>query len=145
MKPGKNKQLLCAVATAAMVSLPAVPLWAQTTHTSDSVRSEKNVRNDHMVASDKLQGATVVDNHNNDVGKIKEIFLDPQTGKIQRADIDFSTRTGKTYSVTWNQIHVTQKDNGDIIAKVDESVVRRVQEARQDNNRRDNNQRSSTR
>ena len=147
MQHNKGKQLLYAVAAAAMISAPAAPLWAQTSHTTNSARSEKNVHNDNMIPSDKIQGATVVDNHNKDVGKIKEIYLDPKTGKVQRADVDFSTGTGDTYSVTWNQLHLNRKDNGDIVARVDESVVKRVQAANtsHNNNRNDNNQRSSAR
>jgi sporulation protein YlmC with PRC-barrel domain len=141
MEQRKGRELFCAVATAAILSFSTAPVWAQTSHTSNS-RSEKGVRNDNMIPSDKLQGATVVDNQNKDVGKIKEIFLDPKTGKIQRADVDFSTGTGDTYSVTWNQLHVTQKDNGDVVAKIDESVVKKVQQA---NNNHNNNNRSSTR
>jgi len=145
MKEGQSKQFLYGVATAAILTFSVAPAWAQTSHTSNSDRSTKSVSNDHMVSADKLQGATVVDNQNKNVGKIKQIYLDPQSGKIQRADIDFSTGTGDTYSVTWNQLHVTRKDNGDIIARVDESVVRKVQQAANRNNNNTSNQRSSSR
>ena len=141
MNQSPTRQFFYAAATAAILSLSTTPVFAaDTSHTSNS-RSAKNVQNEHMISADKLQGATVFDNHDKDVGKIKTIFLDAKTGKIQRADVDFSTGTGKTYSVPWSQLHVSQKDNGDIVAKVDESVIRRVQEAKDNNN----NQRSSTR
>src|ERR1051325_3177285 len=128
-----TRRFFYAAATAAILSLSTTPVWAADTHTSNS-RSTNHVQNEHMISADKLQGATVYDNQNKDIGKIKTLFLDAKTGRIQRADVDFTTGTNKTYSVPWSQIHVSQKDNGDIVAKIDESVVRKVQEAKQDNN-----------
>ena len=140
-----SKQFLCAVATAAVVSFPTAPLWAQISETSKSAKSTNAAHNDRMISADKLQGAKVVDNQNKDVGKIKQIFVDPQSGRVQRADVDFSTGTGDTYSVTWKELHVTRNDNGDVVAKIDQSVIRRVQQANDRDKNRDNNQRSSSR
>jgi len=91
------------------------------------------VQSDRLISTDKVAGASVVDNQNKDVGDIESIFVDPQSGKIQRVDIDFNTGTGKTYSVKWDDLNVTQKDNGDVVARVDQSVIRRVKKAEQNN------------
>jgi sporulation protein YlmC with PRC-barrel domain len=85
-----------------------------------------------LVAASALEGTRVVDKRNREIGSITNLFIDPQSGKIARAAIEFNKQTfgGQKYSVTWDQLSVTRQD-GKLVVTLDESVLDRVQSAAQ--------------
>jgi sporulation protein YlmC with PRC-barrel domain len=81
-----------------------------------------------MIAAADLTGKKVVDSNNREIGTIENIFIDPQSGRVQRADIDFSVGTNQTYSVKWDDLKI-RRQGREMVISLDQSVVQRVQQA----------------
>lgn len=72
-----------------------------------------------------------MDANNREVGTITNLFIDPQSGRVQRADIDFNSSmfgANHKYSVAWDKLNVRQQGR-DVVVSLDESIVKRVQQA----------------
>ena len=123
-------KIFWALAVASVMSLGMAPAWAQQNQQSKS--QNKAAAADGLIAASALEGTRVVDKRNREIGSISNIFIDPQTGKIARAGIEFNKETfgGQKYSVTWEQMSVKRQD-GKIVVALDESVLDRVQSAAQ--------------
>jgi sporulation protein YlmC with PRC-barrel domain len=81
-----------------------------------------------MISANDLRGHKVVDAHNREIGTIQNVFIDPKSGQIQRADVNFSVGAGDTYSVKWDELQV-KRQGQDLVIALDESVVQRVEQA----------------
>jgi sporulation protein YlmC with PRC-barrel domain len=133
-KPNKTKKhVISAVAVAGILSLGAAPAWAQRSNQESQTKQdagENSGMKDGMITAGSLEGSKVVDKRNREVGSISNLFIDPQSGKIVRAGIDFNKETfgGEKYSVTWDQMSIKRDGNKWVVA-VDESVLDRVHEA----------------
>lgn len=132
----RNKHIVSTVAVAGVLSLGIAPVWAQQSSQSKSQQSKESSASrqqskiaDGMIAANALQGHKVLDSNNREVGTIENLFIDPQSGRIQRADIDFSIGSNETYSVKWDQLKVRQQGQ-DVAITLDQSIVQRVQQAR---------------
>jgi sporulation protein YlmC with PRC-barrel domain len=127
----RNKHIVSTVAVAGVLSLGIAPAWAlQSSQSKQSSASRQQSKlADGMIAANALQGHQVLDSNNREIGTIENLFIDPQTGRIQRADIDFSIGSNETYSVKWDQLKVRQQGQ-DVAITLDQSVVQRVQQAR---------------
>jgi sporulation protein YlmC with PRC-barrel domain len=123
------------IALTGVLSLGAAPVWAQQSNKSaQKSESRQQNMNSGLIAAEDLKGHRVVDSQNKEVGKIQNLFIDPNTGKVQRADIDFSIGNNETYSVTWDKLKVKEqaKEKGkekQIVVTVDDSIVKRMQQA----------------
>jgi hypothetical protein len=112
-----------AVAVASVLSLGLTPVLA---NQSQSNRSQQQSSTDNMMTPGALKGTRVVDSQNREIGTISNIFIDPQSGKIARADIDFNLPgADREYSVSWDKLSM-QRKNGDMVAKLDQAIVDRV-------------------
>jgi sporulation protein YlmC with PRC-barrel domain len=141
-KQGK-KNVVSAVAAAAILSLGSAPAWAQNDQISQQKGSQSRQSSgasDMLISASALQDARVIDQQNREIGKITNLFVDPQNGRITRADIDFNSGmfgSGRKYSVAWDQLSV-KRQNGDMVVALDQSIVQRVQQAQtNDTGRRD--------
>jgi sporulation protein YlmC with PRC-barrel domain len=123
-------KIFWALAVVSVMSLGMAPAWAQQNQQSKS--QNKAAAADGLIAASALEGTRVVDKRNREIGSISNIFIDPQTGKMARAGIEFNKETfgGQKYSVTWEQMSVKRQD-GKIVVALDESVLDRVQSAAQ--------------
>jgi sporulation protein YlmC with PRC-barrel domain len=81
-----------------------------------------------LISAEQLKGKKVMDAQNRNVGEITNLFVDPKSGRIQRADIDFDIGPAHKYSVSWDKLKVRQQGN-DMVVTLDESIVKRVQQA----------------
>jgi len=133
-------RIASAIAVAGVLSVGTSPLWAQSSRSNSSQRQSSESRAEShiskgLIAAEDLKGHEVVDAQNKKVGEIENLFIDMKTGKVERADIDFSIGDGSTHSVTWDKLKVKEqaKKNGEekqMVVTLDESVVKRMQEAR---------------
>jgi sporulation protein YlmC with PRC-barrel domain len=131
---GNQRVAASAVALAGALSLGVVPVWAQQSgqstqrQRSQMSQSRQSASSQGMISASDLRGHKVVDANNREVGTIENVFIDPQSGRMQRVDIDFSVGTKDTYSVGWDELKIKQQGR-DLVIAVDESVVRRVEQA----------------
>ncbi len=131
---GFQKNNLAPVFTlAAVLSLGAAPVWAQqaTQKSSPSSQTRPQFKGDGMITATDLQDHKVLDTQNREVGTITNLFIDPQSGRIQRADIEFSRSVfsgDHKYSVAWEKLNVREQGN-DVVVRLDESIIKRVQQA----------------
>jgi sporulation protein YlmC with PRC-barrel domain len=123
-----KQQIVSTVAVAGMLSLGIAPAWAQQRGESSSSRQSATAAADGMIAANDLRGHTVLDSNNREIGTIEDLFIDLQSGRVQRADIDFSIGTDETYSVKWDQLKVKSQGK-DLVISLDPAVVQRVQQA----------------
>lgn len=141
MRQGHNhhKKTLSAVAVAGVMALGIAPVWAQqSSEQQQRARQEQSQRSrSGLITADRLKDSRVVDQQNREIGEITNLFVDPQSGRITRADINFSggtLGTGETYSVSWDQLSFKREGN-EMVATVDQSVVQRVQQAQRGDSR----------
>lgn len=124
----RNTKIVSVIAVAGMMSLGAAPSWAQTSSRSDRQAQQQS---SGLLSAEAIKDTKVMDSQNREIGELNNIFIDPKSGKISRADIAFSGDVigdGKTYSVAWDQL--TVKQQGDKITMIlDQSVVDRVAQA----------------
>jgi|GEM_PF-1463526 len=136
-KQNRRKNVVSVVAVAGVMALGATPLWAQQwgqSQQSGRQQSAQNeTRSDALVTANTLKESPVVDAQNHKIGEMTNLFIDPQTGKIARADIEFSGEAfgkEKKHSVSWEQLSVKRQGDGFVVA-LDQSVIDRVQVANQ--------------
>ena len=142
-RKNQNKKAISAVAVAGVMALGLTPVWAQQSGSSDRQeqqrgRQEQSQRSGDLISADRLKNSRVVDQQNREIGELSNLFIDPKSGRITRADIDFNSGvfgTGETYSVSWDQLSVSRQGDEMIVA-VDQSVVQRVQQASERADRR---------
>jgi sporulation protein YlmC with PRC-barrel domain len=126
-----QKSIVPVIAVAGALSLGAAPAWAQQQGNRATQSQQGAVMSEKLISAETLRDQKVVDNQNRDIGTITALFVDPQSGRIQRTNIEFSTSlfgSDHKYSVDWNKLKVNRKGN-DVVVTLDESVVRRVQQA----------------
>jgi sporulation protein YlmC with PRC-barrel domain len=142
-KRRNRKNIASVVAVAGILSLGTAPAWAQQSNQGKATQSNqisqqqsKQSRQqdkiaDNLIAAENLQDHRVVDANNREVGTITNLFIDPQSGRVQRADIDFNSSmfgADHKYSVAWDKLKVKQQGQ-DVVVSLDESIVKRVQQA----------------
>ena len=96
-----RKNLASAVAVAGILSLGTAPAWAQQSKQGKPTQSKQSSQSqprqqsnkiaENLIPASTLQDQEVVDAKNREIGTITNLFVDPQSGRIQRADIEFST------------------------------------------------------
>jgi sporulation protein YlmC with PRC-barrel domain len=129
----QKKNLAPVIAVAGVLSLGAAPLWAQQAaqKNSPSSQTRPQFKGAGMITATDLQDHKVLDTENREVGTITNLFIDPQSGRIQRADIEFSRSVfggDHKYSVAWEKLNVREQGN-DVVVRLDESIIKRVQQA----------------
>ena len=142
-KADRQRRVASAIVVAGALSLGAALVSAQQTNPSkqrasqgsQSSQSQRASISQNLIAAENFRDQRVVDAQNRDVGTITELYIDPQSGRVQRADIEFSTSMfgpDHKYSVEWNKLKVKQQGNNnkDMVVMLDESIVRRVQQAK---------------
>jgi sporulation protein YlmC with PRC-barrel domain len=140
-KPERNKHVVSAIAVAGILSLGTAPVWAQQDSQSRQQGSQSRQQagaTDTMIASSALEDSQVLDQQNREVGKISNLYIDPKSGRVMRADIEFDSGlfgTGQRYSVAWDQLSV-KRQNGEIVVALDQSVIQRVEKARNETSTR---------
>jgi sporulation protein YlmC with PRC-barrel domain len=124
---------------AGILSLGTAPAWAQQSgqdkaapsKQSSQARQQSNKIAENLIPASTLQDQEVVDAKNREIGTITNLFVDPQSGRIQRADIEFSTSLfgpDHKYSVEWDKLNV-KRQGQEVVVTMDESIVKRVQQA----------------
>jgi sporulation protein YlmC with PRC-barrel domain len=130
-----RKSLASVIAVAGILSLGTTPAWAQQ-------NSQKAMQNkpgsqsqdkmaDNLINANELEDHKVVDAQNREVGTITNLFIDAQSGKVQRADIEFSSSVfggDHKYSIAWDKLKVKEQGK-DVVVTLDESIVQRVRQA----------------
>ena len=135
-KNRKQKNVFSAVAVAGILSLGVSPGMAAA-QSSGSQSGQQNQhaqqqRADALITAESLRDAQVIDHQNREIGSVNNLFIDPESGRIARADIDFNGGlfgAGQRYSVQWDDVNV-QRRNGELVLMVDQSIVQRVEQAR---------------
>ena len=140
-----QNKLVPVIAVAGALSLGAAPVWAQESdgrsQSGQSAQQSQSGRNSqaqqrpgmsqNLISAETFRDQKVVDAQNREIGTITGLFIDPQSGRVQRANIEFSTSmfgADHKYSVDWNKLKVNRQGN-EVVVRMDESVVRRVQQA----------------
>jgi sporulation protein YlmC with PRC-barrel domain len=121
----RHKSVVAAVATASVLSLGFTPVFAQQKQESPE---HQKANMDKLLSADSLKGTRVMDRQNRQLGTISDIFIDPATGKIQRADIDFnreSVGADREYSVAWDKVSLN-REGDEVVATLDRSIVDRL-------------------
>jgi sporulation protein YlmC with PRC-barrel domain len=145
-KRRNRKNIASVVAMAGILSLGTAPAWAQQSTQNKGQQSSPNKATqskqgspsrqqakmaDNLIAVNELQDQRVLDAQNREVGTITNVFIDTQSGKVERADIEFSTSlfgADHKYSVAWDKLKVREQGQ-DVVVTLDESIVKRVQQA----------------
>jgi sporulation protein YlmC with PRC-barrel domain len=137
-KRRNRKNIASVVAVAGILSLGTAPAWAQQSGQNKAPQSKQGSQSrqqgkmaDNLIAANELQDHKVLDAQNREVGTITNVFIDTQSGKVQRADIEFSTSIfggDHKYSVAWDKLKVKEQGQ-DVVVTLDESIVKRVQQA----------------
>lgn len=142
-KRRNRKNMASIVAVAGILSLGTAPAWAQQSKEGKATESKQSSQQqskqsrqqdkiaDNLITAENLQDHRVVDANNREVGTITNLFIDPQSGRVQRADIDFNSSmfgADHKYSVAWDKLKVRQQGQ-DVVVSLDESIVKRVQQA----------------
>ena len=142
-KRRNRKSIASVVAVAGILSLGTAPAWAQQSKEGKATQSKQSSEQqskqsrqqdkiaDGLITATDLQDHRVLDAQNREVGTITNLFIDPQSGRIQRADIEFSRSIfngDHKYSVAWDKLKVREQGQ-DVVVTLDESIVKRVQQA----------------
>ena len=134
-KRRNRKNIASVVAVAGILFLGTAPAWAQQSKEGKATQSKQSRQQDkiadNLIAAENLQDHRVVDANNREVGTITNLFIDPQSGRVQRADIDFNSSmfgADHKYSVAWDKLKVREQGQ-DVVVTLDESIVKRVQQA----------------
>jgi sporulation protein YlmC with PRC-barrel domain len=137
-KRRNGKNIASVVAVAGVLSLGTAPVWAQQSNQNKATQSKQSSQSgqqakmaDGMITATDLQDHRVLDAQNREIGTITNLFIDPQSGRIQRADIEFSRSIfggDHKYSVAWDKLKVRQQGK-DVMVTLDQSIVKRVQQA----------------
>ena len=120
-----------------------VSVAAQTT--GDPTRSSTGSSSETTVSVKSLLDAKVLDSANREMGTIRSLLADPQTGKLVRVDIDAkgSGSLGKSdqqISVPWEQVSVKRQD-GNFVLVLKQEALEKVQSIqKQDSSGRQNQQ-----
>ena len=132
-----RKNLASVIAVAGILSLGTAPAWAQQ-NSQKAMQSKPGSQSQHqdkmadnLINANELEDHKVVDAQNREVGTITDLFIDPRSGKVQRADIEFSSSIfggGHKYSIAWDKLKVKEQGK-DVVVTLDESIVKRVQQA----------------
>lgn len=135
-----RKNIASAVAVAGILSLGAAPAWAQQSSQNKSTQSKQSSQSqsrqqdkiaENLIPASALQDQEVMDAKNREIGTITNLFVDPKSGRIERADIEFSNSifgSDHKYSVAWDKLQV-KRQGQDVVVTMDESIVKRVQQA----------------
>ena len=137
-KRRNRKNIASVVAVAGILSLGTAPGWAQQTNQNKAAQGNQSSQSrqqakmaDGLSTATDLQDHRVLDAQNREIGTITNLFIDPQSGRIQRADIEFSRSIfngDHKYSVAWDKLKVKEQGQ-DVVVTLDESIVKRVQQA----------------
>jgi len=134
----QKKNVVSAVAVAGIMSLGFTPAWAQQSSQSEGQQQQQQQRSgEGLISAEALKDSRVIDSQNREIGELNNLFIDPQTGRITRADIEFNGGlfgAGETYSVSWDQLSV-RRQGDQIVVAVDQAWVERVEQAKQQGER----------
>jgi sporulation protein YlmC with PRC-barrel domain len=133
-----RKNIASAIAVAGILSLGTAPVWAQQSKQDKATQSKQGSQPrqqdkiaEGLIPATALQDHEVVDAKNREIGTITNLFVDPKSGRIERADIEFSNSifgSDHKYSVAWDKLNV-KRQGEDVVVTMDESIVKRVQQA----------------
>jgi sporulation protein YlmC with PRC-barrel domain len=100
---------------------------AQATTTDTSASSV-----DATLSVQALLDAQVLDSSNREMGSVRNILVDPQTGKLARADIALKgssgiiTKSDQQLSVPWEQLAV-KRQGGSFVLVLNQEAMQRIQ------------------
>ena len=113
----KIRHMLTALATVAMVGTTGLVVADEpATGTADApARTGIRITDDYTgrttaVRASQLQGMTIVDSANEDIGTVSDLVLDPTTGKVKYAAVSVGGFLGigdKMFAVPWDAIGST--------------------------------------
>jgi len=137
MKKSKAKKSasfgLPVIAAAGALALGFTPAAAQQSNKSSAQQSQSSSA---MLSANSLNGAKVLDNQNREIGEITGVFINPQSGKIESANVDLDQNLfsgGPKYSIKWDQLSVRRNSDNNIVAGLDQSVMQRLQRVKEGN------------
>ena len=101
---------------------------------------------DATVSVKTLLDAKVLDASNRELGSVKTLLADPQTGKLVRADIGLKgsggivTKSDQQVSVPWEQLAV-KRQGGSFVLVLNQEAMQKIQTIeKQDNSNKQNQQ-----
>ena len=122
--------------------LPPMEL-AQATSTTANPSSSST---DATISVKALLDAKVLDASNREMGSIKSLLADPQTGKLVRADIGLKgsggimSKSDQQVSVPWEQVTV-KRQGGNFVLVLNQEAMQKIQTIeKQDNSNKQNQQ-----
>lgn len=129
-----SRKTLVALSMSGTLALGAIPVGAQQYQNNQSNRSaqQSSAAMQSLITAESVLDSNVYDNNNSKIGEVENLFVNPQTGRIERVGIQFETDAtdrDREYSVTWDQFRVMRRDGGELALIMDPAVVQRVRQA----------------
>lgn len=89
------------------------------------------VKADTMIPASTLIDSRLYDAQNREIGNVRNLLIDPKTGRIMRADLELTKGTGwfgpdQKLSVNWDQLAVKRK-NGELVVALQQAVLDKIQ------------------
>jgi len=76
-----------------------------------------------LVTAEAVLESAVYDNANRKIGAVKKVFIDPQSGRVERIGIKLEAdQSHETHSVAWNQFRVMRRADADLALILDDSA-----------------------
>ena len=108
---------------------PAIQAWGADTTTSPAATGTTT---DTTVSVKALLDAKVLDSTNRELGSLRGLLADPQTGKIVRADIGLKGSGGllskgdQQLSVPWEQLSIKRLE-GNLVVVLSAEAIQKIQ------------------
>ncbi len=132
MKTINVKLALVTLSVPLAVALQSSPTaWAaDTTGTNPATTTATSA--DTTVSVKALLDAKVLDSSNRELGSLRGILADPQTGKLVRADIALKgsggllAKSDQQLSVPWDQVSIKRQE-GNLVLVLNQEAIQKIQ------------------
>jgi hypothetical protein len=107
----------------------ATSAWGADTTTSTATPATSS---DTTVSVKALLDAKVLDSTNRELGSLRGILADPQTGKLVRADIALKgsggllVKSDQQLSVSWDQVSIKRQE-GNLVLVLNQEAIQKIQ------------------
>ena len=111
------------------LQIPATKAWGADTTTTPTTTTTTS---DTTVSVKALLDAKVLDSTNRELGSLRGLLADPQTGKIVRADIALKGSGGllakadQQLSVPWDQVSIKRLE-GNLVLVLNQDAIQKIQ------------------
>jgi sporulation protein YlmC with PRC-barrel domain len=114
------------------------------TQTTQAATSPAPASTEGAVSVKSLLDAKVFDSANNEIGTLRSVLADPQTGKLVRADIALKgggvLKSDQQFSVPWEQLSVKRQEGNFIVVLKQETIEKLQKSEKQGSSRKQDGQ-----